>query len=84
MIHKIFAVYDSKVEAYLPPFFMAARGQAIRAFVDSATDSSTQLGKHPTDFTLFELGEYDDSNARFTIHLTPISLGIASELLPKV
>lgn len=81
MIHKIFVVFDCKVEAYMTPFFMAARGQAIRAFVDSASDLSTQLGKHPCDFTLFELGEYDDSNASFTLHLSPISLGIASEFL---
>lgn len=82
MIQKIFSVYDSKVEAYMAPFFMAARGQAIRAFVDTATDAASQLGKHPEDFTLFELGEYDDANASFSIHKTPISLGVALELIP--
>lgn len=81
MLLQIFAVYDSKVEAYMSPFFMQSRGQAIRAFCDTAEDSSSQIGKHPADFTLFHLGEYDDSNASFSLVPTPISLGVALELL---
>lgn len=81
MILKIFCVYDSKVEAYMSPFFMQSRGQALRAFVDTAEGKETQIGKHPADFTLFELGEYDDSSARFSLHVTPVSLGVAVELL---
>lgn len=83
MILKAFCVFDSKVEAYMAPFFMNSRGQALRAFADTAADSSTQIGKHPADFTLFELGEYDDSNASFDLLSTPKSLGIAVELLPS-
>lgn len=83
MIHKIFAVYDSKVEAYLSPFFMNATGQAIRGFVDAASGADSQIAKHPEDFTLFELGEYDDSNAQFKLLSTPKSLGVAVELIPK-
>lgn len=82
MIVKIFSVYDSKVEAYIQPFFMQSRGQAIRAFGDTAGDQTTNIGKHPADFTLFELGEFDDSNASFVMHPTPISIGVAIELLP--
>lgn len=81
MLLQVFAVYDSKVEAYMSPFFMQSRGQAIRAFCDTAEDSNSQIGKHPADFTLFHLGEYDDSNASFSLASTPISLGVALELL---
>lgn len=83
MIVKIFSVYDSKVEAYIQPFFMQSRGQAIRSFGDIAGDKTTNIGKHPADFTLFELGEFDDSNASFSMHNTPISIGVAIELLPS-
>lgn len=83
MIVKVFSVYDSKVEAYIQPFFMQSRGQAIRAFGDTAMDSSTNVGKHPADFTLFELGEFDDATARFDMHNTPVSLGVAVELIPS-
>jgi len=83
MIQKVFVVYDSKVDAYMSPFFMAARGQAIRSFVEIASDKTHNIGKYPADFTLFELGEYDDSSAKFTLHATPVSLGVALELIPK-
>lgn len=84
MIVKVFCVYDSKAEAYMSPFFMHSRGQALRAFGDTAQDSESQIGKHPEDFTLFELGEYDDDSASFHLLSTPHSLGVAIELIPKV
>jgi hypothetical protein len=80
---QIFAVYDSKAEAYLSPFFMQSKGQAIRAFGNSASDASTDLGRHPEDFTLFHLGEYDDQNASFSLVSSPISIGLALELVDR-
>lgn len=82
MILKMFAVYDSKVGAYMAPFFMSSTGQALRAFIDTASDKETQVGKHPEDFTLFELGEYDDSCAVIHSLDTPKSIGVAIHLLP--
>lgn len=83
MFLQIFAVYDSKAEAYMSPFFMQSKGQAIRAFGNSASDLTTDLGRHPEDFTLFHLGEYDDSNASFSLASTPISIGLALELVDR-
>ena len=79
MIQKIYTVYDSKLEAYMQPFFMQSKGQAVRAFTDSVNDPSTQFNKHPEDFTLFELGEYDDSTGKVSNLPTPNSLGVALE-----
>lgn len=81
MISKIFSVYDSKSEAYLQPFFMQSRGAAVRAFVDIANDPSHAFHKHSADYTLFELGEYDDATASFLTHITPVSLGVALEFV---
>lgn len=83
MILKVFSVFDGAVGAYMAPFFMHSRGQAIRSFSDTADDANSTIGKHPQDYTLFELGEFDDSCARFDMHATPHSLGVASELLAK-
>lgn len=77
---KIFTIYDSKATAYLQPFFMATTGQAIRAFTDATNDSKTQFYAHPEDFTLFEVGLYDDTTARSTNLGTIKSLGTALEL----
>ena len=83
MIQKVFTIYDSKLEAYMQPFFMQSKGQAIRAFTDSVNDSQSQFNKHPEDFTLFQIGEYDDATARIQNLSTPQSLGVALEYLKE-
>lgn len=78
---KIFSVYDSKAEAYLQPFFMNSSGSAIRAFTELCNDATSMFGKHPADFTLFELGSFEDAKAKFEPVVTPISLGVGSEYI---
>lgn len=78
MILKVFSVYDSKAEAYMQPFFFNSRGQAVRAFSDTANDPKSQLNRHAGDFTLFEVGEYDDSNGNMLNH-KHVNLGKALE-----
>lgn len=81
MITKIFSVYDSKAEVFGKPFFSGTKGLALRSFTEISNDSASEIGKYPADFTLFELGEYDDSNGSFNLHSTPVSLGIAQEFV---
>lgn len=81
MILKMFAVYDSKVEAYMQPFFMQSTGQACRSFEDTATDETTLINKHAADFTLFEIGTFDDQTATVYIHEAKINLGSANEYI---
>jgi len=78
-ILKVFTVYDSKSDAYMQPFFMQTKGQAVRAFSDTVNDPKHQFYKHAEDFTLFELGSFDELSALFDLHLTPVSLGCAIE-----
>lgn len=56
-----FAVFDDKAEAYMPPFFVAAPGQAIRLFTDECKNSESPVGKHPADYRLYRIGSYDDA-----------------------
>lgn len=76
---KMFTVYDSKAQAYMMPFFMNSRGEALRAWQDLCNDEKTQFGKHPEDFTLFEIGEYDQETGKITQTTAFISLGTALE-----
>lgn len=78
---KIFAIHDAKAEAYLQPFFMANKGTAIRAITDTLAQREHQFSKYPEDFTLFELGEYDDSNGIVSPHVTPLPLCKVIELI---
>lgn len=77
---KVFAVRDSKAEAYMNPFFMRSRGEALRAFVSGVNDPQTQLCKFPADFTLFEIGEFDEESGDLVMLPTgKVSLGLALE-----
>ncbi|QXP07926.1 MAG: nonstructural protein [Arizlama microvirus] len=78
---KLFTCYDSKLEAYMQPFFMTTRGQALRAFTDTVNDPSSIFAKHPEDYTLFEIGEYDDQTGDISMNQAKVSLGIAIEFL---
>jgi len=61
----IFTVYDQKAESFLPPFFVPSIGLATRAFTDCVNSESHQFAKHPADYTLFQLGDWDDQTAEF-------------------
>lgn len=77
---KVFAIYDSKAECYGPAIQMRSTGEALRAFADLANDDRTETGKHPEDFTLFEIATYDNEKAVFQNYTTPNSLAVAIEL----
>lgn len=79
MMKKVIAVYDSKAEFFRSPMIFDSRGQAIRGFQDLANDDKTEIGKYGGDFTLFELGEWDQITGQYLIHEAKISLGTALE-----
>ncbi len=74
---KIFSIYDSKAEAYLPPFFLNATGLALRYFEDAANNPEHDMSKYSADYTLFELGEFDENTCAFQFHNAMINLGLA-------
>lgn len=62
----IVSVYDSKVSAYMKPFFVPAVGAGIRAFSDEVNrGGDSELSKHPEDYALYRLGEFDDQVGAF-------------------
>ena len=75
MIHKIFAIHDTQARAYLPPFFLHQTEMAIRTFRDCINSDDHQFGRNPGDYTLFEIGNYDDELGQITNHKEPIMLG---------
>lgn len=82
MIVKIFAVLDSKAAMFGNPFFDQQEGSAIRNFSDAVNDSSNQhnmWNKHPEDFSLFNIGEFDNCSGEL-IPCLPKSLITASAL----
>jgi len=83
MLSKVYAVYDSKTFTYGSPFLMKHIGDAVRAFTQIANDVTSQIGLYPEDYTLFELGTFDDQTAFFSILPNPIHVGKAIEFVRR-
>ena len=78
MITKVFSIFDSKAQMFNVPFFMTTTPAAIRSFTDLVNDPNTPVNKHPSDFVLYELGEFDDSVGKMTNYAEHHHLGVAS------
>lgn len=77
---KIFSIYDCKAEAYLAPFIMKSKGEVIRALTGLVDDPQHNFSKYASDFTLFELGSWDESNAKYSLHSAPQCVCVLLEL----
>lgn len=62
----IFAIYDKKLGSYSIPFFSLTPGAASRSFLDACRDPRTDLAKHPEDFSLHQIGTYDQDSGACT------------------
>lgn len=59
------ATRDVVANLFSQPQFVATLGQAIRSFGDACqnkTDPNNILARHPRDFELWHIGEYDDED----------------------
>lgn len=78
----VYSIFDEKAAAYAPPFFMGHNGQAIRAFSDLVEDNKSAISRHPADYTLYKLGEFDD-NSGVIKGVQPEFLARASDFVSK-
>lgn len=83
MLFKIYSVYDSKIEAYMPPLFLRSHGEAIRMFESAVLSVDHQFAKNPEDYCLFYLGTWDDIKALSEMLLTPQPLAKANEVIAR-
>lgn len=81
MILLAYSLLDNKTGHFSPPFFMTHRGHAIRAVIELGEDPKTTVGRHPSDFTLCEVGVFDDQVGRFTSE-DCVHLGTVASFLP--
>lgn len=77
MKFKVFSIYDSKAAAFLTPFFLRHEGEAQRIFGTLAVDPEHQFCLHAADFTLFQIGEFDDLTASLTELPAHVNMGNA-------
>jgi hypothetical protein len=75
---KIYAVMDTKAEAFMNPFYVRTLGEAIRSFTDESNKQESPFFKHPEDFNLFELGDFDQFTGVLQPHKAPKSIGTSA------
>jgi len=67
----ICAVFDLAISTFGQPLFVAGIGGALRSFQDEVNRPSDRddnpLNRHPADFELWYLGEFDDTSGEFTL-----------------
>jgi len=62
-----YAVFDRKAEMYSQPFLEIKDGTAIRAVQDIVINNKDHaFAKHPSDFSLHKLGEFDETTGVIT------------------
>ena len=76
-----YAVYDRKAEMYMPPFLEVKDGTAIRALQDAIASKDHPFAKHPEDFSLFQLGVFDDETGMITANEKPVKLQEIEKLI---
>lgn len=83
MLQRLCVLHDSAVGAYLQPFFVSSRGAAERGMFDLLADKESNVAKHPGDFTLFELGTWDQEKGLIVLHEAKICYGSALDFVTK-
>ncbi len=81
MLHKVVSIYDVKAQAFMKPIFVQSHGAAVRSFGDAVNDAQTEFHKHPEDYSMFSMGEFDDDTGTFTIEKSPVELAKAIALV---
>ena len=74
---KVFSVYDCKVDAFMLPFFSKTTASGARSFEQAVNNPELPYFHHPDDYTLFEIGEFDEKSGQVMMHQTHVSLGLA-------
>lgn len=59
------SVRDRATSSYGNPMCVVAVGAALRGFSDEANRKDSEIGKHPEDYDLYKLGEFDTDTGLF-------------------
>lgn len=65
------AVRDRQLNGFMQPFFTATIGLGLRAFTDLVNDTSSEMHKHPEDYELYHIGDYDDKTGLLSPTVNP-------------
>lgn len=58
-MHILVTIYDIKADVYSPPMLFRNKAEATRALIAEANNKESLIGKHPTDFIAYIVGNFD-------------------------
>lgn len=77
---KMFTVKDIKGDIYMQPFFVRTTALAIREIEQATNNPESIFNKYPEDYSLYEIGEFDQETAEVNLHDDLVKLCNCSEL----
>lgn len=77
---KLYSIMDAKLATFGSIHQSLTDSAAVRQFADVIQDKNNFISKHPEDFSLYRIGEYDDETGNL-IPSVPQALVTASSLL---
>lgn len=83
MKFKMFTIYDSKAETYSSIMLQNTTASFMRGFANEVQKPESTYHMYPADFTLFEIGEYDDQTGQVQAYQAKKSLGLALDFLQE-
>ena len=84
MLLKVCAVKDSAADAFGRPFFVPTIGLAMRSFIDEVNNRESPFNAHPDDYTLYEIGDFDDNSGALVSYEFPRLVLRGKEALSSV
>jgi len=80
--HRVLAVLDYAAGVYGRPFTAVSTAAATRSLQQEVNrpDDGNMMYHSPSDFALFELGEFDDVTGKYLLNPEPVLIVRASDL----
>lgn len=76
----ICSVYDDAVSAFMTPFFVRTKGEAMRSFTEAVNNPKMEFMRHAKDYSLFCLGTWNDQNGSVSAFELPERLCTALDV----
>jgi len=77
----IYVLHDSKAKMYHTPFYMVNDDACLRTMVDMVNNQENEVSKFPEDFTLFNIGTFDEETANIELLQERVTICRCHELI---
>lgn len=83
MIVNVYAIYDSKTQSFLQPWYAQNHATAFRNMELACRDPKSGFVQFPVDYTLFCIGSFDDERGALLPKELHENLGNMQQFAPK-